>query len=257
MKNHFVEFQRTARAGLMIVTVVLAWLAGQVQAEPRAEAAWINQERYLTDWLERDGFVLGTRMHLQIYKASRELEVHLFRGGRFEHFRTFRICSISGDLGPKLHEGDLQAPEGVYRVTPEALHPRSDHHLAFNLGFPNRHDRNIGATGSNIMIHGGCASEGCFAITDYYMEQLWVLAEAAFRNGQDAIGVHVFPFRFTQANVDRYGESEHWPFWASLKPLARYFADHGWPARVAVDDVGYRLVDARSEATGHQGPAAP
>jgi murein L,D-transpeptidase YafK len=137
------------------------------------------------------------------------------------------------------------------------MHPRSDYHLAFNLGFPNQHDRNIGATGSNIMIHGGCASVGCFAMTDYYMEQLWVLAGAAFQNGQDAIDVHVLPFRFNERNVLRHSGSEHWPFWASLQPLDRYFEEHGWPARVAVDEIGYRLVDARSEQSGHDRAAAP
>lgn len=207
-----------------------------------ATLAWTEQADYLRDWLNRDGFELGARVHLRIYKESRELEVHLLGDGRFRHFRTFRICALSGDLGPKLQEGDLQAPEGVYRVTPDRMHPRSEHHLAFNLGFPNRRDRAIGATGSNIMIHGGCASEGCFAITDYYMEQLWVLVEAAFENGQDAVEVHVFPFRMNAANLARHVDSPHREFWAMLEPLDRYFDTHGFSPMIDVERGAYRLV---------------
>lgn len=223
----------------------------------RANAAWDQQADYLREWLERDGFVLGTRVHLRIYKASRELEVHLFRGGRYELFRTFRICAISGGLGPKLREGDLQAPEGVYQVIPEALHPRSDYHLAFNLGFPNALDRTLGATGSNIMIHGGCASEGCFAMTDYYMEQLWVLAEAAFENGQDALDVHVFPFRMNDANLDAHRDSPHHSFWQSLRPLEAYFDTHGFPPLIDFDGHQYRLLSRADDGSAVDEAAAP
>jgi|GEM_PF-4988564 len=214
-----------------------------------ATLAWTHQADYLRDWLDRDGFVLGARVHVRIYKESRELEVHLLRAGRYSRFRTFRICALSGELGPKLREGDLQAPEGVYRITPDRMHPRSEYHLAFNLGFPNARDRAIGATGSNIMIHGGCASEGCFAMTDYYMEQLWVLVEAAFENGQDAVEVHVFPFRMTAENLGRHENSPHRGFWAMLEPLDRYFDTHGFSPIIDIERGAYRLVD-RSETSG-------
>lgn len=252
------------------MAMAVAWLgfSALVCAEPGvieprsswvspATMAWNQQADYLRNWLQRDGFQLGARVHLQIFKESRELEVHLLRDGRFRRFRTFRICAISGELGPKFREGDLQAPEGAYRVTPRRMNPRSEFHLAFNLGFPNPRDRAIGATGSNIMIHGGCASEGCFAMTDYYMEQLWVLVEAAFEHGQDAVDVHVFPFRMTVENLERHEDSPHLAFWQSLRPLHGYFETHGFPPLLDPNDGAYRLLGHRDVPLPAASSSAP
>ena len=79
----------------------------------------------------------------------------------FKLFKTYPICHYSGGLGPKLKEGDLQAPEGFYSVTKNKLNPNSRFHLSFNLGFPNALERSLGRTGSFLMIHGGCFSTGC------------------------------------------------------------------------------------------------
>ena len=92
---------------------------------------------------ERDlaaaGLALGDAVHIRIFKAEMRLEVWLrAQGERFAHFRDYEICTFSGELGPKLAEGDQQAPEGFYRVGASQLNPDSRHHLAFNLGFPNR-----------------------------------------------------------------------------------------------------------------------
>ncbi|NKI34510.1 murein L,D-transpeptidase [Wenzhouxiangella sp. XN79A] len=246
------RFLSTAVLALVGLHCALPAAAAEPAAlHPPATRAWLNQADYLRDWLARDGFELGARVHLRVYKESRELEVHLLRDGRYRHFRSFRICALSGELGPKLREGDLQAPEGVYRVTPAQMNPRSEYHLAFDLGFPNARDRSVGATGSNIMIHGGCASVGCFAITDYYMEQLWVLVEAAFENGQDAVDVQVFPFRMTPDNLARHARSPHRDFWAMLEPLDRYFDDHGFSPRIDLRGGVYRVADT------DEGPVAP
>lgn len=224
----------------------------------RPLAAWAEQAAYLREQLQRAGFELGDRLHLRIYKESRELDVHLLRNGRFDHFRTFRICAISGSLGPKWREGDLQAPEGVYRVTRDRMHPASDFHLAFNLGFPNARDQALGATGSNIMIHGGCASNGCFAMTDYYMEQLWVLTEAAFDAGQHAVDVHVFPFRMSEDNLRRHAESPHRAFWGTLAPLERYFRRTGHPPLIELGNPEYRVLGAAASRDPEaRSPSAP
>ena len=256
------SLSRLLLAAALTVAALLTPCPGRAaepsELHPPATRAWLQQADYLRAWLNRDGFELGARVHLRVYKESRELEVHLWRDGRYRFFRSFRICALSGELGPKLREGDLQAPEGVYRVTPAQMNPRSEYHLAFDLGFPNARDRAIGATGSNIMIHGGCASEGCFAITDYYMEQLWVLVEAAFERGQDAVDVHVFPFRMTPANLARHGESPHREFWAMLEPLERYFDDHGFSPPIDLHQGVYRIADAdQSSPSPAAGLTAP
>jgi hypothetical protein len=45
------------------------------------------------------------------------------------------------------------------------MNPNSTEYLAFNTGFPNAFDRSLGRTGSFLMVHGGCRSVGCYAMT--------------------------------------------------------------------------------------------
>lgn len=211
-------------------------------SSPSSKSAWINQGDWLLDRLARQGLRIGDPVHIRIFKRSRELELYLRGRNGFELYRTYPICDMSGTLGPKRFEGDFQAPEGFYTVVPERLHPHSDFHLAFNLGYPNAFDRAMGRTGSNIMIHGGCASNGCFAMTDYYMEQIYLLAEAALKNGQHNIGVEIYPFRMTGENLAAHSSSRWIEFWESLKPAHDHFIDSGMPASVASGTQGYRML---------------
>jgi len=214
----------------------------------RSRSAWRSQGDFLGQRLRARGLAIGDPLHIRIFKQSRELELYLDNGERFVLYRRFPICEMSGTLGPKLFEGDLQAPEGVYSVTAERLHPNSDFHLAFNLGYPNAIDRALGRTGSNIMIHGGCASNGCFAMTDYYMEQLYVLAEAALRAGQSSIGVEIYPFRMTEDNLKAWSGSRWHSFWTTLKPVFERFERSGIPP--TAPEVAARILPAsRSDGT--------
>src|SRR5262245_16443591 len=61
---------------------------------------------------------------VRIFKEEAELEVwKQDTTGRFQMLKTYPICRWSGDLGPKLYEGDRQAPEGLYTVTPNLMIP--------------------------------------------------------------------------------------------------------------------------------------
>ena len=105
------------------------------------------------------GSTPGAPMMIRIFKQSNEFEV--WKGtnaGVFKLFRTYKICAWSGTLGPKVAEGDRQAPEGFYNITPGLLNPNSNYYLAFNTGFPNKFDRAWGRTGANLMVHGDCSS---------------------------------------------------------------------------------------------------
>src|SRR5262245_44493852 len=52
---------------------------------------------------------------IRVFKEEAELEVwKQDTTGHFQLLKIFPICRWSGDLGPKLHEGDRQAPEGFY-----------------------------------------------------------------------------------------------------------------------------------------------
>src|SRR2546430_6676374 len=79
---------------------------------------------------------------VRLFKEESELEVwKQDTTGHFQILKVYPICRWSGDLGPKLHEGDRQAPEGFYAITPELLNPNSNYYLAINIGFPNSFDK--------------------------------------------------------------------------------------------------------------------
>lgn len=160
----------------------------------------------------------GMPVFIRIFKDTSELEVWLETSTGWELFRTIEICKYSGKLGPKLRQGDKQAPEGFYSISSGQMNPNSRHHLSFNLGFPNRYDRSLKRTGSFLMVHGGCTSAGCYAIRDHEVEVVYRLMEAAFKNGQREIPVHAFPFRLESAALARHANSKWHSFWTMLKP---------------------------------------
>lgn len=214
------------------------WLGDRIIADkaPRFD------RRQLRADLAASGFVLGNAAHVRIFKRERRLEVWLRpAGGRFDLFRSYGICNYSGDLGPKLKEGDKQAPEGFYRVGKAQLNPNSRHHLAFNLGFPNAFDRQLGRTGSALMVHGGCSSVGCYAITDEAVDEVYALVEAALEDGQDAVDVHVFPFELTGIALAQEAGSNWLGFWRNLKQGYDMFEASGMPPKVAVCRGAYRF----------------
>ncbi|HUW73997.1 MAG TPA: murein L,D-transpeptidase family protein [Methyloceanibacter sp.] len=193
--------------------------------------------------LDRAGVKPRVPIHLRIYKLESEIELWVEKGGRFERFATYPICMWSGRLGPKLKEGDRQAPEGFYTVSKEALNPNSRMHLSFNLGFPNVYDRSHGRTGSFLMVHGGCASIGCYAVTDGVVDEIWDFVTAALDSGQARIPVHAFPFRMTERNV-RLRSGNQWSgFWADLKQGYDLFEQTKLPPKVSVCEGRYVFED--------------
>jgi murein L,D-transpeptidase YafK len=161
---------------------------------------------------------------IRIYKEESELEVWKLRDdGRYYHLKTYPICNWSGQLGPKLREGDKQSPEGFYTITKEQMNPSSNYHLAFNLGYPNPFDKSNRRTGDALMVHGGCGSSGCYAMTDALMEEVYALVREAFNGGQAAVHVHAFPFRMTRENMARHVRSQWAGFWRTLKEGYDYF----------------------------------
>ncbi len=160
----------------------------------------------------------GEAMMVRIYKQSSELEVwKRVEDGTFKLFRTYEICTFSGELGPKIREGDRQSPEGFYTVTPGLMNPRSNYYLSFNLGFPNKFDRAYGRTGSNIMVHGDCSSRGCYAMTDVQVAEIYALARESFVGGNRSFQVQVYPFRMTPENLAAHWDNPNMAYWQNLK----------------------------------------
>jgi murein L,D-transpeptidase YafK len=155
---------------------------------------------------------------VRIFKEEAELEVWKQDAtGHFEMLKTFPICRWSGDLGPKLHEGDRQAPEGFYTITPELMNPNSAFYLAINTGFPNSFDKANKRDGSALMIHGDCSSSGCYAMTDEQISEIYSLARDSLLGGRASFQVQAYPFRLTPANLARHRTSPHLAFWKMLK----------------------------------------
>jgi murein L,D-transpeptidase YafK len=184
--------------------------------------------------LAAHGVALGVPIYIRIFKLESELELWVQKDGRFVRLASYPICLWSGRLGPKLREGDRQAPEGFYTVSAEQLNPNSRWHRSFNLGFPNAFDQAHGRTGSLIMVHGGCLSIGCYAMTDPVVDEIWRLVTAALENGQERFAVHVFPFRMTERNL-RLRRGQQWSsFWADLKTGFDLFEQAKLPPLVSV-----------------------
>ena len=155
---------------------------------------------------------------IRLFKESSELEVwKQTRSGTFALLKTYQICKWSGDLGPKKKEGDRQAPEGFYTVTPAQMNPKSSYYLSFNIGYPNAYDRSLGRTGSNLMVHGACSSAGCYSMTDEDAGELFALARDSFRGGQTSFQIAAFPFRMTPENMARHRDNPNMDFWRTLK----------------------------------------
>lgn len=187
----------------------------------------------------------GSPVFIRIFKQSKELEVWVKRGRRFEIFKTYPIHYFSGSLGPKLKEGDRQAPEGFYYVPPSRLNPNSRFHLSFNLGYPNTYDRAKGRTGSALMVHGSTVSIGCFAMTDPLIEEIYTLVEVALKRGQKFVRVHIFPFRMTDKNLRTHRSSKWFKFWSNLKQGYDHFELHGTPPDVNVSSGRYTFRETR------------
>ena len=155
---------------------------------------------------------------LRIFKEESELEVwKQDTTGHFQILKVYPICRWSGDLGPKLHEGDRQAPEGFYTITPELMNPNSNYYLAIDTGFPNTFDKANDRDGTFLMIHGDCASSGCYAMTDEQIGEIYSIARGSLLGGQASFQIQAYPFRLTPANLARHRTNPHMAFWKMLK----------------------------------------
>jgi murein L,D-transpeptidase YafK len=185
---------------------------------PETAIRWrLGNDLPLKKRLADRGFTLGNEAFIRIFKEEHELEVWLKQDDGFERFQAYRICNWSGELGPKLKEGDGQSPEGFYAVGLRQLNEKSAYFRAFNLGFPNAYDQAHGRTGSFLMVHGDCVSVGCYAMTDKGIDDIYRIVEGALRNGQRAVPVHVFPFRLTDEKLTSRAGHQWASFWMNLK----------------------------------------
>jgi murein L,D-transpeptidase YafK len=155
---------------------------------------------------------------VRLFKEEAEMEVwKKNRDGEFALLKTYPVCRWSGDIGPKVKEGDRQAPEGFYTITPGQMNPNSNYYLAFNTGYPNAFDRAWNRTGSELMVHGDCSSRGCYAMTDEQMQEIYALARESFFGGQKNFQFEALPFRMTALNMAKHRNNPNFAFWKMIK----------------------------------------
>lgn len=213
----------------------------------------------LDERLAKRGLPDDAAMLIRIFKAESVLEVWINRGGggRYTLFASYPICYWSGTLGPKIKEGDRQAPEGFYTVTLPQAHPNGPRHPnALDIGFPNSFDSLHARSGSYILIHGGCASIGCFAMTNAVHKEIHTLAVRALDAGQAYLPIHVFPFRMTEENLARYEKPAWRSFWRNLKEGYDLFERTRRPPRISICSSRYTFEASDPLDGANPGPIA-
>lgn len=142
------------------------------------------------------------QIYVRSFKYDSQLEVWVRNAKTepFKLFKTYKVCALSGALGPKRIEGDYQVPEGFYNIT--EFNPKSTYNMSLGLNYPNASDILLSDSvkpGNDIFIHGSCVTVGCIPINTQ-IDELYLLASYAHDQGQDFIPVHIFPIRY---NVEK------------------------------------------------------
>ncbi|MES2197085.1 MAG: murein L,D-transpeptidase family protein [Pseudomonadota bacterium] len=189
----------------------------QISLANNAKANQPVPPKLIADMTAKD-MDLQSPMLVRIFKQEAELEIwKQDRSGRFALLKTYPICRWSGDLGPKVREGDRQAPEGFYSISPAQMNPQSSYYLSFNTGYPNAFDKALGRTGSQLMVHGDCSSRGCYAMTDEQIAEIYSLGRESFFGGQRAFQLQAYPFKMTPINMAKHRNNPNMPFWKMIK----------------------------------------
>ncbi len=188
-----------------------------LKSKPKPKSIQIQRVLTLKESLEKIGAKVGDPIFIRIFKQEKKLELWVKIKQEYKLCKTYTICTYSGDLGPKLKQGDKQSPEGFYTVAKNQLKPNSKYHLAINIGFPNQYDRYQKRTGSYLMIHGECSSTGCYAMGNEQIEEIYKMAEATLNSTQQKFHVHIFPFKMTPKNMELHSNNTWYPFWVNLK----------------------------------------
>jgi murein L,D-transpeptidase YafK len=196
---------------------------------------WPGLKSTLTD----KGFKSNASIYLRIFKDESLLEVWIKSGQRYQLFKSYEICYFSGGLGTKTRSGDGKSPEGFYTIEPAQLNPVSSYYLSINIGYPNKLEKLKGYTGDAIMVHGHCASIGCYAMTNPGIEEIYTLVYKAFESGQQKIQLDIFPFRMDDQHLKNYATNPFLPSWKKMKPGYDLFEKKHVPALAVIKGKEY------------------
>lgn len=215
---------------------------------PKVGVAFREKEESLKKEFEKKGLTYPAKyIFLRSFKLDSELEVWVKNNvnDTFRLFKSYRVCTLSGKMGPKRKEGDRQVPEGFYYIND--FNPNSNYHLSLGLNYPNYSDKILSdpkKPGGDIYIHGSCLTIGCIPLTDEFIEEVYILCVNAKNAGQDFIPVHVYPVKFGNVrSMDYLGgvsltDNSSQQFWVELKSAYDYFEKHHRLPVVLVDNKG-------------------
>lgn len=234
---------------------------------PRVEAARLRTRFGIKQLYRERGIAYpAAEIFMRVFKRERVLEVWARPAGseRFSLLKEYRVCALTGEVGPKRRQGDLMTPEGFYEI--DGFNPNSQYRLSLHVNYPNPSDRVLGfqeALGGQIFVHGGCKTAGCIAVTDGSIEELYWIAVEAHAVGQKRIPIHIFPARLDDEEISRLSRSfgarsDLLAFWKNLRTGYEFFEENRRPPVVTVDASGrYRFTDAsRSRSVEAPGDAA-
>ncbi len=172
------------------------------------------------------------QLYLRSFKYDSQLEVWGRNNTKeaYKLVKTYKVCALSGNLGPKRMQGDYQVPEGFYYVN--EFNPRSEYHMSLGINYPNASDLLLSDSakpGSEIYIHGSCVTVGCIPIMDSQIEELYLITSYAKNNGCDFIPVHIFPVKYNitksvqKLNEATKDDNDYQHFAEKLKQAFDYF----------------------------------
>lgn len=173
---------------------------------PRVKEAYKEKETLVTTNLSKLHLKLSSlEIYIRAFKSEQLLEVWGRNKGeaRFQKIMSYEICLLSGIIGPKRKEGDLQVPEGFYHIS--HFNPESSYYLSLGINYPNASDKVFADKqnpGGSIYIHGKCVTIGCLPITDDKIKELYILALEARNNGQTEIQVTIYPGKLDERNFE-------------------------------------------------------
>ena len=243
------RFYRLARLSAASIALALATALGGCETDDLAQVgarALKPLPAALAAEIDKRNMPRESPILVRLFKEEAELEVwKQDADGRFALLKTYPICRWSGELGPKIKEGDRQAPEGFYTITPGQMNPNSNYYLSFNLGFPNAYDKVNDRTGAFLMVHGDCSSAGCYAMTDDQIQEIYALGRDSFLGGQKSFQVQAYPFRMTPLNMAKHRNSPHMAFWRMIKEGSDHFEVSRSEPHVDVCEKRY-VFDARA-----------
>lgn len=195
------------------------------------------------------------KVFIRAFKQEEIMELWVQKpDGKYIKFNEFKVYAMSGTLGPKRQQGDCQVPEGYYYISD--FNPVSNYHLSLGINYPNESDLKLSdypRKGGDIYIHGGHASAGCLAMSNYYIEDIYICAVKARSNGQTKIPVLIYPFKMNDANMQRYGKyaqyAKNLKLWNNLAEGYNMFEKTTRLPDFYVDNGGYyKFIDPATES---------